>query len=112
MTMRSEIQRFQKETCTVFDLTGVDNEGEPTYSNERVVKCSISRSVWTKNTFDGAQRDIFTKISLDEELSALWEGLVFLDGADTSDIAQGSNPDIVRPVYDENGRFAHTVLEL
>lgn len=107
MTMRNEARKFQKESVYLEDPIGTDAYGEVTYGNRRAVKCRIERDVWTKTQFDGHRRDRFTKISMDEELSREWEGLVYIDGSD-----RGLRADVVRPVYDELGRFVHTVVEV
>lgn len=107
MTMRNEVRQFQKETVQIQDHTGVDAFGEAIYGNLRTVKCRVERDVWTKTQFDGHRRDRFTKISLYEELPRTWEGLVFIDG-DT----RGLRADVVRPIYDETGRFVQTVVEV
>jgi len=102
---------MMKESVYLADLTGKNNSGDPTYGAARQVIARIERDVWNKTFFDGQQRDLFTKVAINEELAPNWEGIVWLPEDDESDASEGRNVYICRPVKDVNGVFSHTILE-
>lgn len=102
---------MMKQTLYIADYASRSVSGDKTYGAARAVKARDEGDVWSKGFFDGKQRDLFTKIAINEELANDWQGIVWLRGEDQGDASKGRCPYIVRPVYDENNNFQFTVLE-
>lgn len=111
MTIRNIIRTLQVQTCTLEDKVSVDEYGDPFYSNRREVSCRESADTWTKPSFQRVSEDSYTRLSIDEELPRSWQGRVWLPGENTGDPEKAITQYRVRPVYDDRGRFVHTMLE-